>query len=162
MSTLSTYEAGRASNPSGGISWQDAELAVYLVFLFGEFRGKGTHLSLYWLVLVPKAIYRYPSGKMNFVQMPPEIAADKLKRKAVDLESCPLTAHGELMHTLVRSNIASYPHIAVRSQFFEVVGRYLDFFKVRRSCVIPVLEALVDERWVFPLSALDVIHLTMR
>ncbi len=40
MSTLSVYEnAGGAG--AGNLTWQDAELAVYLVFLYGELRPKG-------------------------------------------------------------------------------------------------------------------------
>lgn len=85
---------------------------------------------------------------MTFVQVPPEIAADKHKRKAANYSQFPLTAHGELMFGLIKSNISSFPHVAVRSQFFETVGRYLEFFRVRTDCIMPVLEALVDERYV--------------
>lgn len=43
LSTLSAYETARASGTS--IPWQDAELAVYLVYLYGELRPKGTSLA---------------------------------------------------------------------------------------------------------------------
>ncbi|KAG8906804.1 pre-tRNA nuclear export protein [Tulasnella sp. 403] len=127
VSTLIAYQTARASGApdTGGISWKDAELAVYLVHLYGELR---------------------PKGKFAFVQIPPELAESKPKRKNVDMSTLPLTQHGELMFAVVNSSISSYPHTAVRGQFFEVVGRYLDFFKVRKDCVVPVLEALVDTR----------------
>ncbi len=78
--------------------------------------------------------------------MPPELEADKQKRKISDPADLPLTPHGELMYALVRSGISSFPHVAVRSQFFETVGRYLEFFRVRKVCIPPILEALVDTR----------------
>lgn len=31
-------------------------------------------------------------------------------------------------------------------QFFETVVRYADFFKVRKDCVVPTLESMVDAR----------------
>lgn len=85
-------------------------------------------------------------GRFLFVQMPPELAASKEKRKQVDASILPLTAHGEMMVALINSNISTYPHVAVRAQFFEAIGRYLEFFKVRKECMIPVLHALLDER----------------
>lgn len=142
-STLTAYEAARAAGSADAVSWRDAELAVYLVYLFGELKGKGKCLDGQGHNFVDLT---NPVGRLAFVQVPPEIAADKNKRKAADMSTFPLTPHGELMYLLVRSNISSFPHVAVRSQFFEAVGRYLDFFKVRKDCIMPVLEALVDER----------------
>ncbi|KAG9000427.1 pre-tRNA nuclear export protein [Tulasnella sp. JGI-2019a] len=131
MSTLSAFENARNSGATGasGISWQDAELAAYLVYLYGELRSN-----------------RAEKGRFNFVQMPPELVANKEKRKFVDSSTLPLTAHGEMMDALVKSNISTYPHVAVRTQFFESVGRYIEFFKARKECIMPVLHALVDER----------------
>ncbi|KAG8841291.1 pre-tRNA nuclear export protein, partial [Tulasnella sp. 330] len=131
MSTLSAFETARNCGQAGasGISWQDAELAVYLVYLYGELR-----------------VSRADKGRFNFVQLPPELVANKEKRKFVDSLTLPLTAHGEMMDALVKSNISTYPHVAVRIQFFESVGRYLEFFKARKECIMPVLHALLDER----------------
>jgi len=47
LSTLSTFERARATGVTGmgGVQWQDAELAVHLVFLYGEIHkpsNKGT------------------------------------------------------------------------------------------------------------------------
>jgi len=51
-----------------------------------------------------------------------------------------------MLYALVQSGISSYPHRTVSLQFFETVARYTDFFKVRKECVIPTLEAMVDAR----------------
>jgi exportin-T len=64
----------------------------------------------------------------------------------VDYTEYPLTTHGELLFALVQSNIVSYPHRAVALQYFETIARYTDFFKIRKECIIPTLEAMVDSR----------------
>ena len=56
------------------------------------------------------------------------------------------------MFALVRSGISSFSHPAVVMQFFETCARYGDFFKVRKECIIPLLEAMVGPRSVICLS----------
>ena len=73
---------------------------------------------------------------------------DKDKRKDTDYSGCALTAHGDMIYALVHSGISSYPHRAVALQFFETVARYTDFFKIRKECIIPTLESMVDKRSV--------------
>lgn len=63
-----------------------------------------------------------------------------------DYSEYPLTPHGEMLYALVQSGICSYPYRPVALQYFETVARYTDFFKVRKECIIPVLEAMVDIR----------------
>lgn len=58
----------------------------------------------------------------------------------------PLTTHGEILLALMQSGISAYPHRAVVMQFFETVARYSDFFKIRKDCIMPALEAMVDAR----------------
>lgn len=58
-----------------------------------------------------------------------------------------------MLYALVQSGISSYPHRTVALQFFETVARYTDFFKVRKECIIPTLEAMVDGRSVSPVAA---------
>lgn len=84
-------------------------------------------------------------GRAAFCQTP---AVDKEKRKSADYSEYPLTAHGEMLIALVQSGIASFPNRNVALQFFETVSRYTDFFKVRRECILPTLEAMVDTRCV--------------
>ncbi|KAF8071976.1 armadillo-type protein [Lyophyllum atratum] len=119
LNTISAYQNGVS------IKWHDAELGVYLVFIFGEINKTGG------------------KGRAAFCQAP---TVDKDKRKATDYSEYPLTTHGEMLYALVQSGIVSYPHHAVSLQFFETVSRYTDFFKIRKECIIPTLEAMVDTR----------------
>lgn len=52
-----------------------------------------------------------------------------------------------MLYALVRSGICVYPHNAVAMQFFETCARYGDFFKVRKDCIVPLLEAMVGPRY---------------
>ena len=67
-----------------------------------------------------------------------------------------------MMYALVTSGISTYPHTAVVAQFFEAVGRYGDFFKVRKDCIVPVLEALMDARYVYHLPTHSFLTLHQR
>jgi exportin-T len=79
---------------------------------------------------------------------------DKDKRKLTDYSEFALTAHGQMLYTLVHSGISAYPHHAVTLQFFETTTRYTDFFKVRKECIMPTLHAMIDQRFVVTLSRL--------
>ncbi|KAJ7903544.1 armadillo-type protein [Mycena olivaceomarginata] len=120
LNTIGAFQNGIA------VKWNDAELGVYLVYIFGEINkvsGK---------------------GKPLFYQGP---ALDRDKKKiSIDYSEYPLTPHGEMLFALVQSNISSYPHRSVTLQFFETAARYPDFFKVRRECIMPTLEAMIDTR----------------
>ncbi|CAE6425668.1 unnamed protein product [Rhizoctonia solani] len=85
-------------------------------------------------------------GRAAFVTPPEEVAKDK--RKTANWESYPLTPHGEMLDALMQSRISAYPHNAVAIQYFETVGRYGDFFKVRKQYVGGVLTALIDARGI--------------
>ncbi|KAM6504507.1 Armadillo-type fold [Amanita muscaria] len=119
LKTITTYQ-NRAS-----LAWNDAELGVYLVYIFGEINKTGG------------------KGRAAFCQAPP---IDKDIRKVVNYAEFPLTPHGEMLYALVQSEMSSYPHRAVALQFFETAARYPDFFKIRKECIIPTLEAMVDSR----------------
>src|ERR1700722_14183585 len=58
--------------------------------------------------------------------------------------------HGEMLLALIQSGISSYPHRTVVMQFFETVVRYSDFFRIRKECIMPTLEAMVDTRCLQP------------
>ncbi|KAG8854340.1 pre-tRNA nuclear export protein [Serendipita sp. 405] len=129
LNTLSDYEAGSQ------LSWESAELAVYLVFMYGEIGGK-----------------EKGRGRTAFCVAPPNIP--KEARKTVDYSNYPLTPQGEMMQALIRSRISAYPHPSVAMQFFETAARYADFFKVRKEHVLPALEAFLDSRGIHhPLAA---------
>ncbi|KAF8808727.1 ARM repeat-containing protein [Phlegmacium glaucopus] len=119
LNTISAFRNGVS------LKWNDAELGIYLVFLFGEINKSGG------------------KGRAAFCQAP---HVEKDSRKATDYSEYPLTPHGEMLFTLVQSGIASFPNRTVSLQFFETVARYTDFFKVRKECIIPALEAMIDTR----------------
>ncbi|GJJ08694.1 hypothetical protein Clacol_002913 [Clathrus columnatus] len=131
LSTLTAYESGVT------LQWQDVELAIYLVQV-GLY-----HIHVYSMTNLATA---GPKGRAAFCEVPGVIA--KEKRKTTDYSEFPLNAHGEMMFVLVRSGISSYPHTTVVMQFFETAARYGDFFKVRKDCIIPVIEALIDSRGI--------------
>jgi exportin-T len=85
-------------------------------------------------------------GRAAFCHTP---AIDKEKRKFTDYSEFPLTAHGQMLYSLIQSGISAYPHPAVSIQFFETTCRYTDFFKVRKECVMPALHAMIDTRYDF-------------
>ncbi|KAI0049750.1 KapM protein [Auriscalpium vulgare] len=119
LKTLSAYSSGVS------VKWNDAELAIYLIFIFGEINKTSG------------------KGRSAFCQAP---AVPKDKRKEVNYAEYPLTTHGELISALFESGISAYPSQPVVMQLFETVARYGDFFKVRNSCIVPALEAMVDAR----------------
>lgn len=51
-----------------------------------------------------------------------------------------------MLMALIQSGISRYPNRTVVMQFFETAARYGDFFKVRKECIVPTLEAMVDPR----------------
>ncbi|KAF8656825.1 hypothetical protein AX16_002373 [Volvariella volvacea WC 439] len=120
LNSISAYRNGVP------LKWNDAELGVYLVYIFGDINKSGG------------------KGRTAFCQAPAVI--DKEKRKEVDYSEFPLTTLGEMLYASVQSGIYNYPHRAVSLQFFETVVRYPDFFKVRKECILPVLEAMIDRR----------------
>ncbi|KZV62903.1 KapM protein [Peniophora sp. CONT] len=119
LETLSAYSNGAS------VKWNEAELACYLIYIYGEINKSGA------------------KGRAAFVQAP---AVAKDQRKVVDYTAFPLTLQGELVFALLESRISAYPHQAVAMQVFESFARYTDFFKVRKNCIVPALEAMVDAR----------------
>ena len=51
-----------------------------------------------------------------------------------------------MLYALVQSGISDFPNQTVTMQFFETVSRYGDFFKVRKDCILPTLQAMVGPR----------------
>ncbi|KAI0067464.1 ARM repeat-containing protein [Artomyces pyxidatus] len=119
LETLSAYSAGSS------VKWTDAELAIYLIYIFGEINKSAG------------------KGRAAFCQAP---TLPKDKRKDINYLDYPLTTHGELIFALFESGIAAYPNQTVVMQLFETIARYSDFFKVRKQCIVPALEAMVDTR----------------
>ncbi|KAJ4477161.1 armadillo-type protein [Lentinula aciculospora] len=113
------------------MKWNEAELGIYLVYIFGEINKTGG------------------KGRAAFC-LAPAIPRDAPKdaRKLIDYEEYPLTTHGVLLFALIQSGMSAYPHQTVALQFFETVSRYSDFFKVRKQCIVPTLQAMIDRRGI--------------
>ncbi|KAG8712895.1 pre-tRNA nuclear export protein [Ceratobasidium sp. 395] len=128
-SAINTLAMNTLSRADGTVGWADAELAVYLVYLYGEFQ-KGDRNR----------------GRLAFITVPEEVAKDK--KKHGNWAEYPLTPHGEMIDALMRSQISSYPNNTVAIQYFETVGRYGDFFKIRKQYVEGVLTTFIDARGI--------------
>ena len=113
-------------------------LSIYL--------GKSTRVSIVIGVLKTLLTSSLPGGGKGRAAFCHAPAVDREKRKSTDYSEYPLTPHGEMLFALVQSGIVSYPNRTVALQFFETVSRYADFFRVRKECIIPTLEAMVDAR----------------
>lgn len=96
-------------------------------------------------MLTPFAVAAGGKGRAAFCHAP---AVAKDARKQTDYSEYPLTIHGEMLFALVGCGIGAYPHPSVVMQFFETCARYGDFFKVRKTCIIPLLESMVGPRSV--------------
>ena len=135
LRTLQIYASGTV------IKWNDAELAIYLIFIFGEINK--SILSHNDPDVCADMLQGSTKGRSAFSQAP---QVPKERRKEIDYAEFPLTPHGELLMALFETGISAYPNQAVVMQFFETVARYGDFFKVRKQCIAPVLEVMVDGR----------------
>ena len=53
-----------------------------------------------------------------------------------------------MLYALIQCGISNYNNPVVVMQFFEACARYGDFFKVRKECIIPLLDAMVGPKYV--------------
>ncbi|KAF8968103.1 armadillo-type protein [Flammula alnicola] len=74
--------------------------------------------------------YLEKSTKVRSCCLLPSSCCGQGQPEDYDYSEYPLTTHGEVLFAL----------------FFETVSRYTDFFKIRKECIIPTLEAMVDTR----------------
>ncbi|KAG1787193.1 uncharacterized protein HD556DRAFT_1247202 [Suillus plorans] len=89
LQTLSAYRSGMLLN------WNDAELALYLVYIFGEIVKTGG------------------KGRAAFCVAP---IVPKEKRREVDYSEYPLTPHGETLLALGQNGVSAFPHRVVVMQ----------------------------------------------
>lgn len=91
-------------------------------------------------------------GRGAFCNLPASITAAKPEKGApkmiIDYSQYELTSQGQMLMSMIGSNVVSYLHTAVSMQIFECAVRYPDFFKVRKECVAPTLEAIIGNRYV--------------
>ena len=135
LNTLSAYRNGVS------VKWHDAELAIYLVYIFGEINK--SKIAFFGTQYFADGQPGGGKGRAAFCQAPTVV---KEKRKETDYSEYPLTHHGDMLMALVQSGISRYPNRTVVMQFFETAARYGDFFKIRKECILPTLEAFIDPR----------------
>lgn len=159
---VSTLDRLRSQGPSG-VTWQQAELAAYLVFTFGEISKSNSRQAFYELPpeLANKTAPKMArtSGKMaadstmSSGQTTPTAASNSavdmssLDTTKIDYDQYPLTPLGQLLSLCMTSGLSSYPHPSVPLQFFEIAVRYVDFWKIK-GAIQPMLEALLDSRGI--------------
>jgi exportin-T len=155
LETIDLYEAGGAED--GRLSWQRIELALAMLYGFGEFITRplfafSSSSSHPWTFAdaqnTPTGQAISSQGPGAFVQVP-VTEIQRAKREAeyrIDYTQFPLSQLGELMLRACRSKIVNYPHAAVSLQFFEVVVRYHDFFKLCPEFITELLPSFLDEQ----------------
>lgn len=136
LSTFASFETS-SSDSDGQLSWQQIELALYVIHFYGDVMTTAT------------AAPKVGLSPAMFVQSPEAGSkgrAPKLGNEA--LAGLPLSNLGEMVQKLVQSNVSSFPHPAVQLQFFECLVRYSNFFAARSGCVLDALPAFLDWRGV--------------
>jgi exportin-T len=138
----------------GAVSWQEAELAAYLVHTFGEISKSNTRAAFWNLPaeLVSKTAIKGSRGgqdaAMSSGQTTPtgEVSLDPNGK--IDYEQFPLTPLGQLLTLCMSSGLAAYPHPSVQLLFFEISVRYIDFWKAKPGAIQPIFESLLDHRGI--------------
>ncbi|EST05806.1 Exportin-1/Importin-beta-like protein [Kalmanozyma brasiliensis GHG001] len=136
LSTFASFEAS-ASGSGPQLSWQQIELALYVIHFYGDVMTTAT------------AAPKVGLSPAMFVQSPEAGSkgrAPKLGNEA--LAALPLSNLGEMVQKLVQSNVSSFPHPAVQLQYFECLVRYSNFFAARSASVSDALPAFLDWRGV--------------
>lgn len=153
---VNTLERLTNQGPSA-VTWQQAELAAFLVFTFGEISKSNSRAAFYELppellsrTAVKMARSSGQSTPTGGAQQPPDLAclASIDPHSKINYEQYPLTPLGRLLTLCMTSGLASYPHPSVPLQYFEIAVRYVDFWKVKQGSIQPVFEALLDSRGI--------------
>lgn len=90
------------------------------------------------------------TGPGAFVLVP-DTEIQRAKREPeyrIDYTQFPLSQLGEMMLRACRSKVVTYAHASVSLQFFEVVVRYHDFFKLCPEYIQEILPSFLDEQYV--------------
>ncbi|PWZ01596.1 Exportin-T [Testicularia cyperi] len=135
LSTFASFEASVAGNGQQ-LSWQQVELALYVVHFYGDVMTTATAAPK--VGLSPSMFVQTPDAAVSKGRQP------KLANEV--LAGLPLSNLGEMVQKLVMSNVSSFPHPAVQLQYFECLVRYSNFFAARSECVSDALPAFLDWR----------------
>ncbi|ORX37714.1 tRNA binding protein [Kockovaella imperatae] len=150
---LSTFDALARSET---VPWQQAELALHLVYTFGELNKANSRAAFYNLPadLLSKAgrdrAHRLSINKSLGESSGRSTPSDDGMidgiyyggKERIDYTVYPLTPLGQLLLRCMESGIINYPHPGVMLQYFECTLRYVEFWKTRPGAVQPVIEAM--------------------
>ncbi|CAD6943271.1 unnamed protein product [Tilletia controversa] len=139
--TFSTYASAAASgNASAAISWQPIELALSLLYQFGEIliQAQGSVKS----GLTPNTFVQLPAGAI------PAGKTLRLKLSSDEYAAMPLSSLGELVQLLVTSQVSGFPHPSAQLITFECLVRYSAFFTTRPNHIGNVLPSFLDARGI--------------
>ncbi|WWC65824.1 uncharacterized protein I303_108446 [Kwoniella dejecticola CBS 10117] len=135
-----------------------AELALHLIYTFGELSKSNTRAGFYNLPpeVATKAardkVYRTTINQSGRSTPTSEMGdADSIYnsvRDSFDYDQYPLSPLGELLQRCMSSGISIYPHSSVTLQYFEIAVRYVEFWKYKPDTVSPMFEAIVSNRGV--------------
>ncbi|KAI5478878.1 Exportin-T [Pseudohyphozyma bogoriensis] len=123
IAAIDAFEAGGEK----ALEWQRGELALFVLYGYGQ------------------AVLQ--TGPGAFVQVP-VAEVQRAKREAdyrIDYTQYPLSPLGEMMLRACRSKIVTHSHPSVSLQFWEVVVRYHDFFKLCPEYIVEILPSFLDE-----------------
>ncbi|WVQ96040.1 hypothetical protein IAU59_003140 [Kwoniella sp. CBS 9459] len=166
---LALFMTFRVAGGPSAVPWQQAELALHLVYTFGELSKNNTRAAFYDLPaeMATKAardkVHRANINKayietaassgrttptMEDISQPlPDLDYGDSKER-FDYEQYPLSPLGELLKRCMASGISAYPHPAVTLQYFECAVRYVEFWRYKREAIPPMFEAILDTRGV--------------
>ncbi|KIR29357.1 exportin-T [Cryptococcus deuterogattii LA55] len=152
IATLDAYASGGAA----AVPWQQAELAMHLVYTFGEVSKNSTRAAFY--ELPPEMATKAARNKLRTVQgsgrTTPSSVSDNVdlgpnaNNDRLEYEQFPLSPLGELLTRCMTSGISSYPHPSVTLQYFEIIVRYIEFWKAKPETLPGLFEALLDGKGI--------------
>ncbi|KAJ9097300.1 hypothetical protein QFC21_004969 [Naganishia friedmannii] len=140
------------------VSWQRAELAGYLTFIYGELQKSGLSKEAFFdiSIEVQNAVRdrnkeRNDAFRNRAMALKKGESADHVEIRhyeAIDFAQFPLKPLGQILLKAIESQTLSFPHSAVTLQVLECCSRYYEFFKCKTILIQPVLEAFVDARGI--------------
>lgn len=134
LETLHACDAYLSGN-GPPVSWQRAELALYILYFCGEVYAQGQN--------------KVGVNPSSFVHLPPD-ATKAMRNKPTEgfFFSLTLNTLGELAQRFFQCKISAFRHAAVQLRYFECSVRYAAFFTARPEFVADALAPYLDWRGI--------------
>ncbi|TIB02398.1 hypothetical protein E3P94_01132 [Wallemia ichthyophaga] len=120
------------SSGPDSVPWYQAELVLYIVFLFAEAIQSGNTVQAF----------------VHVSEDERQSAKKDANNYKIKYDEKPYTPLGQLVQTVVDSGISNHPHPAVNLQYFEMIVRYVDILFARKELIDPILSAFVGDRGI--------------